>query len=184
MGSICQNGQVLACGQTRQRKVKGAKCLPVETGREQAAPQAHGTQHTFFWKIPKNKHFKHVPNFSANLFPGNFFPNPGSGSKLGNTLTQPQHKKIEKNFFSKKLFSPKISKKPGPLAGRTRTHKKSLFALTHITTPKKLSAGPQKSLKPLESDCRTPPGVEYPVFGSKMRVFSVLSPPVTVVTVL
>ena len=94
----------------------------VETGREQAAPQAHGAQHTFFGKIPKNKHFKHVPNFSANFFPGNFFPNPGSGSKLGNTLTQPQHKKIEKNFFSKKVFSPKISKKPRQ-AGRERIKK-------------------------------------------------------------
>ena len=33
---------------TRQCKVKGVKCLPVETGREQAAPQAHGNQLFFF----------------------------------------------------------------------------------------------------------------------------------------
>ena len=35
-------------GQTPSVIGKGGKCLPVETGREQAAPQAHGNQLFFF----------------------------------------------------------------------------------------------------------------------------------------
>ena len=46
------------------------------------------SEHTFFGKIPKNKHFKYVPNFFPQIFSlANFFQIPGSGSKLGNTLT-------------------------------------------------------------------------------------------------
>ena len=45
------------------------------------------SEHTFFGKIPKHKHFKYVPNFFPQIFSlANFFQIPGSGSKLGNTL--------------------------------------------------------------------------------------------------
>ena len=45
------------------------------------------SEHTFFGKIPKNKHFKYVPNFFPQFFSlANLFQIPGSGSKLGNTL--------------------------------------------------------------------------------------------------
>ena len=54
------------------------------------------SEHTFFGKIPKNKHFTHVPNFSPQFFyPASFFQIPGSGSKLGNTLIL-IYKKINK----------------------------------------------------------------------------------------
>ena len=55
------------------------------------------SEHTFFGKTPKNKHFKYVPNFFPQIFSlANFFQIPGSGSKLGNTLMWLLKKKKEK----------------------------------------------------------------------------------------
>ena len=60
------------------------------------------SEHTFFGKIPKNKHFKYVPNFFPQIFSlANFFQIPGSGSKLGNTLIKFQKKKKKKQTKQK-----------------------------------------------------------------------------------